>query len=82
MTAPGIYRHRDGGLYRVLGTARDATNGAGEGRSMVVYVSLSTGKLHVREETQFNEELVVTSYPDTDGDEVRHTVRRFTFIEP
>lgn len=61
---PGLYRHHKGGLYRVTGTARDSTNGPGEGRTLVLYslvrrdpidgVSL-LGSEHAREVGQFLE---------------------------
>lgn len=37
----GIWRHWKGHLYQVLFCARDATNGPGEGRTMVVYIGLT-----------------------------------------
>lgn len=54
-TKLGLYRHYKGALYRVLFTALDSTNGIGEGRLLVVYVSLEHGGIHVRAETQFRE---------------------------
>lgn len=53
-TEPGIYRHHGGGLYTVLGEARDSTN-ATEGRRMVLYVSHTTGNLCVRDAVEFHE---------------------------
>lgn len=60
----GLYRHHKGGLYRVTGTARDSTNGPGEGRTLVLYslvrrdpidgISL-LGSEHAREVGQFLE---------------------------
>ena len=57
MTKLGIYVHHKGGRYRVLFTARVSTNGPDEGKSVVVYVSLTKGTLHVRDESQFHDEL-------------------------
>ena len=54
-TKPGIYRHYKGGEYQVLGTARVSTNGPGEGKPVVVYVSCEDGKLYARDEDEFND---------------------------
>jgi len=51
----GIYRHCGGGEYRVLFTMRDSTNGPDEGRTLVCYLSLTTGQFLAREHSQFNE---------------------------
>lgn len=64
MTKPGIYKHYKGGLYRVVFTATDSTNGDNDGMSMVVYVSLTTGRVHVRNERQFHERVWRTTYDD------------------
>lgn len=47
------YRHYKGGLYRVLFIAHDSTNGPDCGRSLVIYVSLSTGRINARTEEEF-----------------------------
>ncbi len=53
MTPLGIYRHYKGGLYRVLFVAHESTN-AREGNGVVVYVSLKTGRINVRDEGEFH----------------------------
>jgi hypothetical protein len=63
--APGIYRHYKGGLYRVLFEAHDSTNGPHEGRSLVVYVSLTTGRINVRASDQFVDSVGVVGYAAT-----------------
>lgn len=55
MTKPGVWRHWQGGLYRVLHTVHNSTNAAPAGETMVVYVSLKTGRMNVREECEFHE---------------------------
>ncbi len=57
---PGIYRHKKGGLYRVLMTARDATN-ASDRDWMVVYLSMTFGETHVRRAAEF---LELVPWPD------------------
>lgn len=57
----GLYRHRGGGLYDVIDLAFDSTNGAGEGRWMVLYRSHASGRLNVRELGQFTE---AQTWPD------------------
>lgn len=57
MIPVGPYRHRNGGLYTVLACAEDSTN-AREGTDgsqplVVLYVSLTTGKLLVRDLEEF-----------------------------
>lgn len=52
--AGDIYRHYKGGRYRVLFEARVSTNGPDEGRLVVVYVSLTTGAILVRDRTEFH----------------------------
>lgn len=42
----GVYRHRKGGLYQVLGYAQDSTNGATP-RVVVVYVGLQVPGLQL-----------------------------------
>jgi hypothetical protein len=54
MTKPGVYHHYKGGYYRVLFTAITSTN-AQQGRPVVVYVSLTKGTIHVRDEEEFHE---------------------------
>lgn len=50
----GIYKHYKGDFYAVLGVARDSTNGAVEGRLMVIYYSLvGKDRLHVRDLGEF-----------------------------
>lgn len=55
VTKPGIWKHFRGGLYRVLLTGRNSTNGPDEGREVVCYVSLTTGKVNFRDEQQFHQ---------------------------
>lgn len=58
----GLYRHyRGGGVYDVIDLAFDSTNGAGEGRWMVLYRSHTSGRLNVREVGQFTE---LVAWPD------------------
>ncbi len=54
MTRPGIYRHYKGGLYRVLATAENCTNGDPNDQ-LVVYIALSNGKVYAREQEEFHE---------------------------
>lgn len=62
MTKLGVYvHHADGARYTVLGVATDSTNGVNCGRRMVVYVSLTTGKLLTRRESQFHEVIKAAS---------------------
>lgn len=58
MTKPGIYKHVKGGLYRVLFSARQSTNGPDEGKLVVIYICLKYGSLNVRDEEQFNEKVL------------------------
>lgn len=53
--APGLYRHRKGGLYTVLGVSHDSTNSVGSGRWLVLYRSETTGVLLSREIGEFFE---------------------------
>ena len=58
MTRRGIWKHYKGHSYLVLFTARQSTNGDGEGRMVVVYISLDAphaGRINVRDEEQFHE---------------------------
>lgn len=52
MTPPGLYRHFKGNLYLVLHTVEKATED--QTGTAVVYVSLTNGKLFVRDEWDFN----------------------------
>jgi hypothetical protein len=54
MTQAGIYRHYKGGLYTVLMTALESTNGR-ERAPVVVYVSHQDGSINVRDEREFHE---------------------------
>ena len=56
----GIYRHYKGGLYRVLCTAWESTNGRAR-EEVVVYVSLGRGVLNVRRRVEFAESVVLDS---------------------
>jgi hypothetical protein len=63
-----LYRHYKGGLYRILHSAAESTNARAKPDrplDLVVYVSLSTGKILVREGDEF-------------FGEVEPGVRRFT----
>jgi hypothetical protein len=57
----GLYRHYKGPRYRVLFTGKDSTNGPGEGRAMVCYISDAEHGIHFRELSQFVEPVV---WPD------------------
>lgn len=48
----GIYKHFKGGFYRVLFTAQESTNDRA-GRAVVVYISLTNGKIHTRDLAEF-----------------------------
>jgi hypothetical protein len=65
MTKPGIWKHYKGNLYRVVFTAYDATNGPNDGTSMVVYVSLKDGYVHVRKEREFHERVWSATYDES-----------------
>jgi hypothetical protein len=52
VTGPGLYQHFKGGTYRVLHTAEKCTED--QTGTVVVYLSLSTGKLFVRDDWDFN----------------------------
>jgi len=71
VTSPGIYRHHKGGLYRVLFTARQSTNGPDVGLPLVVYVSLTKGTVHVRDEQEFHEPIGGTTLGE---------LNRFTYV--
>lgn len=71
----GIYRHYKGGLYRVLGTALVSTNGPDTGDRVVVYISLTYGSMHVRDEDEFREQVTVT---ELNGSTI--TCPRFMFV--
>lgn len=49
----GLYRHYKGGVYTVVGVAHDSTNGPGEGRWLVIYISADVGILNARDINQF-----------------------------
>lgn len=53
----GLYRHFKGGLYVVIGSVIDATNGA-DAREMVLYVSCVNGKMFARARTEFEERVL------------------------
>lgn len=53
--APGLYRHRKGGFYTVLGVSHDSTNSVRPGRWLVLYRSETTGVLLSREIEEFFE---------------------------
>ncbi len=55
-----IYEHHKGGKYLVLFVADESTN-ARKGNSVVVYVSLTYGKVKVRDLNEFCEEV---KWPD------------------
>lgn len=76
MTKPGIYKHYKGGIYRVLFSARQSTNGPDEGKLVVVYIDLKYGGLHVRDEEQFNEKVLA---PPELGFNLGVEVSRFMF---
>lgn len=61
----GVYKHKGGGRYRVLFVVEDSTNSrigpGGEKNEVVVYVSLTYGKLWCRDLAEFVEEVV---WPD------------------
>ena len=52
-----VYRHYKGGTYSVLfhamGSATNARCGAKDTANVVVYVSLTTGQIHVRDRSEF-----------------------------
>ncbi len=56
----GTYRHHLGGLYTVICCAVDSTNSR-VGVPVVVYVSLSTGQVRVRDQSEFTE---IVEWPD------------------
>lgn len=58
--AKGVYRHKDGGLYRVVGTALESTNGRPR-LPVVIYVSLDKGEANVRDLAEFTE---AVAWPD------------------
>ncbi len=71
-----IFRHFKGGLYRVLFHAADSTNARSQPdrpAGLVVYVSLTTGKILVRDRDEF-----YGAVTDADGD----VVPRFKEVEP
>ncbi len=52
-----IYRHHKGGRYRVLFIVNNSTNGPDDGKQMICYVSMTTGRINVRDFAQFHEAL-------------------------
>lgn len=56
----GLYRHHRGGLYTLLFVADESTN-ARIGQTAAVYVSLTNGKIRVRDAGEFFE---VVEWPD------------------
>lgn len=50
---PGLWAHRKGGLYLVLGVSEDSTNGENEGAVYVVYYSLKYQRLRHRRLEEF-----------------------------
>jgi hypothetical protein len=76
-----IFRHYKGGKYRVLFHASESTNARAKPdrpADLVVYVSLTTGKIHVREREEFYGLVVIRG---SDG-LVLNTCLRFTEVEP
>ncbi len=56
MTKLGVYRHWKGDRYRVLFVGWMSTNGQ-QRTPQVVYVSLTTGTINVRDEAEFHEQV-------------------------
>jgi len=53
---PNVYRHYKGGLYRVLDdNVMCSTNGLDDGKRMVLYVSMTNGRVFTRTHEQFFE---------------------------
>jgi len=71
---PGLYRHYKGGMYRVLFTAQDSTNGR-DLELVVVYLSCKHGTLNTRRQSEFVERVQVD---DTD---THHWPRRFEKVQ-
>ncbi len=78
-TKPGMYQHAKGGMYQVLFTVVDATNGPHVGKWSVVYICLKNGGVFVRDEDEFHE--LVTPDPSRGFNE-GVKVPRFTFAYP
>ncbi len=57
---PGVYTHYKGGRYLVLFVADESTNRR-MGKKVVVYVSLTYGKVHTRDWEEFTEKV---KWPD------------------
>lgn len=55
-----VYEHHKGGKYLVLGIAEESTN-ARKGNRVVIYVSLTYGKVRCRDLEEFTE---VIEWPD------------------
>jgi hypothetical protein len=55
ITQLGVYRHWKGNHYRVLFVANDATNGLRGDRNIVIYLSMTDGRVYSRPENEFHE---------------------------
>lgn len=53
-TTPTVYMHYKGGRYKVLFEGIIATNGPDEGKPVVIYVSMTNGKIFVRDFHEFH----------------------------
>lgn len=62
-TPQGVYEHYKGGQYVVLFVAHNSTNSGGD-QPMVVYVSMTTGRINVRDENEFHEAVWDANPPD------------------
>lgn len=60
----GIYEHYKGGRYEVLGLALDVTNGRPD-RQMVVYRSVATSQVYVRDYEEFKQPVEVITPCET-----------------
>lgn len=73
---PNVYRHYECGLYRVLDdNVTCSTNGPDDGKRMVLYVSLTNGRVFTRTYDQFFEDLA-GEVRERDGQP--HVFPRFT----
>ena len=57
---PGLYRHFKGGLYEILGTARNSENEDEE--LLVVYRSVATNDMWVRPVSKFTNKVFVDGF--------------------
>ncbi len=57
----GIYRHYRGGRYRAMFVAHNSTNGGREGERLVIYISLTTGRINARNWAEFHGNVVIAS---------------------